>query len=110
MRTERLDLGADDRVVLRTVLEGLGTVEREKEKELLRETIEAALALNATYRTAIDLKGLVLADGGRLVATGTHAELLRSSELYARLASLQFSDGEEGLTGPVALSGPAAPG
>lgn len=31
------------------------------------EEVEAALALNETYRTAIDLKGLVLADTGRLV-------------------------------------------
>jgi peptide subunit release factor 1 (eRF1) len=39
-----LDLGADDRVVLRVLLEGLEVVERSKEKALLRETIEAALA------------------------------------------------------------------
>ena len=60
--------------------------------------------------TILHADKIAVLDGGRLVATGTHAELLRSSELYARLASLQFSDGEEGLTGPVALSGPAAPG
>jgi peptide subunit release factor 1 (eRF1) len=39
-----LDLGADDRVVLRVLLEGLEMVERSKERALLRETIEAALA------------------------------------------------------------------
>jgi ATP-binding cassette subfamily B protein len=60
--------------------------------------------------TILHADKIAVLDGGRLVATGTHAELLRSSELYARLASLQFSDGEEGLTGPIALSGPAAPG
>jgi ATP-binding cassette subfamily B protein len=32
-------------------------------------------------------------DHGRIVAQGTHAELVRSNELYARLAALQFADG-----------------
>jgi ATP-binding cassette subfamily B protein len=32
-------------------------------------------------------------DHGRIVAQGSHAELLRASELYARLAALQFTDG-----------------
>jgi ATP-binding cassette subfamily B protein len=30
---------------------------------------------------------------GRVVAAGTHAELVREGGLYARLASLQFSEG-----------------
>lgn len=34
---------------------------------------------------------IAVIDQGRLVAIGTHAELLRSSPLYARLAELQFS-------------------
>lgn len=35
---------------------------------------------------------IVLIDRGRLVAQGRHEELVRDSELYARLASLQFVD------------------
>ena len=31
-------------------------------------------------------------DHGRIVAIGTHAELLQANELYARLAALQFAD------------------
>ena len=31
-------------------------------------------------------------DHGRIVAQGTHAELVRGNELYARLAALQFTD------------------
>ncbi|URW75993.1 ABC transporter transmembrane domain-containing protein [Sphingomonas donggukensis] len=35
---------------------------------------------------------IVVMDGGRIVETGTHGELMRTSGLYARLASLQFSE------------------
>jgi ATP-binding cassette subfamily B protein len=31
-------------------------------------------------------------DAGRIVATGTHAELIAANPLYARLAALQFTD------------------
>ena len=34
---------------------------------------------------------IVVMDGGKKVAQGSHQQLLKSSELYARLASLQFS-------------------
>jgi ATP-binding cassette subfamily B protein len=33
---------------------------------------------------------IVVLDGGRIVAQGTHAELLREDGLYADLARLQF--------------------
>jgi len=35
---------------------------------------------------------IVVMDHGRIVAQGTHGELVRSSELYGRLAALQFTD------------------
>jgi ATP-binding cassette subfamily B protein len=43
--------------------------------------------------TVLEADRIVVMDHGRIVAQGTHAELLRSNELYARLASLQFTDG-----------------
>jgi ATP-binding cassette subfamily B protein len=36
---------------------------------------------------------IVVMDRGRLVATGTHAELVRQGGLYSRLAELQFLGG-----------------
>jgi len=35
---------------------------------------------------------IVVVDGGRIVAVGNHDELMKGSELYAKLAKLQFGD------------------
>jgi ATP-binding cassette subfamily B protein len=55
-----------------------------------RTTIVIAHRL-ATIRAA---DRIVAMDGGRIVETGTHAELSSQSGLYARLASLQFASAE----------------
>jgi len=42
---------------------------------------------------------IVVIDQGRIVAIGNHDELMQSSELYARLAKLQFGDEQASATG-----------
>ena len=41
---------------------------------------------------------IAVMDQGKLVAIGTHQELIASNPLYARLAALQFSDGQPATT------------
>ena len=41
--------------------------------------------------TVVNADRIIVMDRGRVVAAGSHEELLRSSDLYARLAKLQFS-------------------
>ena len=50
------------------------------------------------HRLATVLKAdrIVVMDQGRIVAQGTHGELVRSNELYGRLAALQFNDSAAG--------------
>ncbi|AQA17493.1 ABC transporter ATP-binding protein [Halioglobus japonicus] len=45
--------------------------------------------------TILHADRIAVLDQGRIVATGRHEELLESSELYARLASLQFREATE---------------
>jgi ATP-binding cassette subfamily B protein len=63
--------------------------------ELMRERTTLVIA----HRLATVLKAdrIVVLDAGRVVAVGTHTQLLRSSPLYARLAALQFGLGEQAL-------------
>ena len=55
-----------------------------------------ALAMNASspprWSTVRSADRIVVMDHGRIVATGTDAELRRTDPLYARLAALQFDD------------------
>jgi ATP-binding cassette, subfamily B, bacterial len=71
----------------------------DSESELLvQQALERLMTQRTTliiaHRLATVLKAdrIVVMDAGRVVAVGSHTELLRTNSLYARLAKLQFSD------------------
>ena len=50
------------------------------------------LVIAHRFSTIQRLKRIVVMEDGRVVAEGSHGELMAGGGLYARLASLQFSD------------------
>jgi ATP-binding cassette subfamily B protein len=77
--------------------EATSALDAENEK-LVQEALDAAMRGRTTlviaHRLATVLKAdrIVVMDEGRVVETGTHAELTARGGLYARFAALQFTD------------------
>jgi ATP-binding cassette subfamily B protein len=76
-------------------------------QELMRNRTTVIIAHRLS--TILHSDRIAVLDHGKVVATGTHSELLSSNPLYARLASLQFREGEE-LNEPSALDPVNEPG
>jgi ATP-binding cassette, subfamily B, bacterial len=77
--------------------EATSSLDAESERyvqEALERLMQHRTTIVIAHRLATILKAdrIVVLDHGRIVAIGTHGELLQNNELYARLAALQFTD------------------
>ncbi len=76
--------------------EATSALDAESER-LVQEALERLMRGRTTIviahrlATVLEADRIVVMDEGRIVAQGTHGELVRGNELYARLAALQFA-------------------
>ncbi len=81
--------------------EATSSLDAESERyvqQALEGLMEHRTTIVIAHRLSTILKAdrIVVLEEGRIVAIGTHAQLLESNELYSRLAALQFADWSNG--------------
>ena len=77
--------------------EATSSLDAESEKlvqDALQRLIKNRTTLVIAHRLATVLRAdkIVVLNHGKIVATGTHQQLIKQNGLYARLAALQFGD------------------
>jgi len=111
----RAILNDPDILLLDEATSALDTESEHQVQLALQELMQNRTTVIIAHRlsTILHADTIAVLDEGRLVATGTHEQLLRECALYARLASLQFREPAlSGTAGPAAATaaGPYAPG
>ena len=90
----RAILNDPDILLLDEATSALDTESEHQVQLALQELMHNRTTVIIAHRlsTILHADKIAVLEGGRLVATGTHETLLKSSPLYARLASLQFRE------------------
>ena len=89
-----IDSRGNPTVEVRVTLDSGATGRADLERLDLLMQGRTSILISHRVSTLAGVDRIVVLDDGRIVAVGNHEELIRSNELYARLAELQFGEAQ----------------